>query len=116
VTGAVIDYPQEGRIIEVWRAGPKVELRYTVFSHVYEGEAYQRTNWSGPPADPFLPMRREALRIAKDHSDVFHLLPVLIHTDAPPLPALPDLFTPDLDSSIEDGHASTLGPKESNGR
>jgi 3',5'-cyclic AMP phosphodiesterase CpdA len=67
-TAAVIDDPQEGRIIEIWRAGDAVALRYTVFSHLYEGSAFDGS--AEPPGDPYLPMRRVARGLAADHAGV----------------------------------------------
>ncbi len=76
VTGSILDPPQEGRVIELWRrredvedvAGPAaessaVELRYWTFSHLED---------IAPPDDvatelfddPLLPMRRAAAELA----------------------------------------------------
>ena len=74
-TAAIIDYPQEARLIEIWRRGDEVALRYEVFSHVYEGAAFAEL--SPPPDDPYLAMRRTALDLARVHSESFELLPVL---------------------------------------
>ncbi|MCH8147957.1 MAG: metallophosphoesterase [Planctomycetes bacterium] len=63
VTGATIDPPQEGRVIEIWRDGEETELRYWTFSHLAEIDP--------PPGsdpdlfdDPLMPMRRMAAEIA----------------------------------------------------
>jgi len=63
ITGSIIDAPQQGRIIEIWRHGDDAELRYRFFSDLDEIE---------PPDDsqidvfddPLLPMRRAAAELA----------------------------------------------------
>lgn len=62
-TSAIIDAPQQGRVIEIWEAGDDVELRYRMFSHLDEID---------PPTDaeaalfddPLMPMRRIAADLA----------------------------------------------------
>jgi len=64
VTGSVLDLPQEGRVIEIWRDGDETELRYRLFSHLDE---------IAPPEgadaalfdDPLMPMRRVAFETAE---------------------------------------------------
>lgn len=57
-TGSIIDYPQEGRTIEVWSdpAGGEILLRYRMFSHLDLGQ--------GPP-DGLYEMRVTALELAR---------------------------------------------------
>ncbi len=63
VTGSIIDPPQTGRVIEIWKNGDRTELRYYFFSHLDEID---------PPSDaeaalfndPLLPMRQKAAEIA----------------------------------------------------
>lgn len=62
-TGAIIDSPHEGRIIEVWQSGAQIALRYASFTPIYTGPAFADLN--PPPDDPLLPMRQEALRLAE---------------------------------------------------
>jgi len=64
-TGSVIDAPQEGRIIEIWRErqNTEVELRYWTFSHMEEVEAPDGGD-AGLFDDPLLPMRRVAAELA----------------------------------------------------
>ena len=63
VTGAIIDPPQEGRVIEIWRDGDETELRYWTFSHL---EQIDPPPGSDPDLfdDPLMPMRRMAAEIA----------------------------------------------------
>jgi len=64
LTGSIIDAPQQGRIIEIWRRGDEVELRYRFFSHTDEitppeggdGQVFD---------DPLMPMRRIAAEMAR---------------------------------------------------
>ncbi|MCB9851134.1 MAG: metallophosphoesterase [Phycisphaerales bacterium] len=65
-TGAIIDWPQEGRIIEVWRAGDDVELRYTTISHLYTGSAFSGVELNVD--DPLLEMRRVAFQLAVERA------------------------------------------------
>lgn len=66
VTGSILDAPQQGRIIELWREAEgerKVELRYRFFSHLDEIDV------TGVPSstmfdDSLLPMRRMAAELA----------------------------------------------------
>lgn len=63
VTASLLDAPQQGRIVEIWRDGDEVELRYRFFSHLDDVQ---------PPddapaelfADPLLPLRRRAAELA----------------------------------------------------
>ncbi len=72
-TSAIIDAPQQGRILEVWRSDEDVVLRYTVFSHLYDGTAFETAGLDPPPADPWLPMRQTAADLARDHAHSFDL-------------------------------------------
>lgn len=63
VTASIIDPPQEGRVIEIWRSPDETVLRYWTFSHLEEIEP--------PPSgasdlfdDPLMPMRRMAAEVA----------------------------------------------------
>lgn len=64
-TGAIIDAPQEGRVIEIWRepAGDLTEMRYWTFSHLERIEASdaEQSSWL---VDPLMPMRRIAASLA----------------------------------------------------
>ena len=90
-TSAVIDFPQEGRIIEIWRAGDAVELRYEVISHLYDAGAFDDVGGLPPADDPFVAMRREARDLAEEHSKIHRLLPVYLSGDLQ-LPDLTDLL------------------------
>jgi 3',5'-cyclic AMP phosphodiesterase CpdA len=63
-TASSLDAPQEGRIIEIWRRGDEVAVRYASFNHLYEGAAFRDLPESDRPEDPFLPMRRYAFSLA----------------------------------------------------
>jgi 3',5'-cyclic AMP phosphodiesterase CpdA len=69
-TSAIIDAPQEGRIIEIWRATDgadgAIRLRYAVFSHLYTGSAF--ADLEEAPTDPLLEMRRAARALAEQHA------------------------------------------------
>ncbi len=82
-TSSVIDWPQEARLIEIWRVDGGTELRYSVFSHLYEGAAFEtlandRLPGGGSGAvvfdDPYLPMRHVAAELAREHAATFGLL------------------------------------------
>jgi len=64
-TAAVIDAPQEGRVVEVWRDPVEgdVELRYWTFSHLEQIELAD-PDLSSLLADPLMPMRRVAASLA----------------------------------------------------
>ena len=57
-TGAIIDYPQEGRIIEIWQnaAADQVLLRYHLFSHLDVDEVER---------DVLYELRRRAFELAR---------------------------------------------------
>ncbi len=57
-TGAIIDYPQEGRIVEIWEntATDEVLLRYHLFSHLEDDEDER---------DALHEMRRRAFELAR---------------------------------------------------
>ena len=63
VTGSIIDAPQQGRVIEIWRSGDAVELRYWLFSHLDEIESHDEAD-AALFADPLLPLRRIAAGLA----------------------------------------------------
>jgi 3',5'-cyclic AMP phosphodiesterase CpdA len=66
-TGAVIDTPQQGRIIEIWRDGDEIELRYRMFSHLDMIEP--DPNNSDPIfTDPYRPLRQRAQDLALTHN------------------------------------------------
>ncbi len=58
-TGAIIDYPQEGRIIEIWQdaAADEVLLRYHLFSHLDVDEAER---------DALYELRHRAFELARE--------------------------------------------------
>ena len=58
-TGAIIDYPQEGRLIEIWQnaAADEVLLRYHLFSHLDVDEAER---------DALYELRRRAFELARE--------------------------------------------------
>lgn len=63
VTAGIIDVPQQGRIVEVWRGdGLDVVLRYASFSHLYTGDAFD--GLADELTDPFLELRRIARSLA----------------------------------------------------
>jgi len=63
ITGSTLDPPQQGRIIEIWRNGDVVKLRYRFFSHLDEIEPPDNTQVDVFD-DPLLPMRRAAAELA----------------------------------------------------
>jgi len=67
VTGSILDAPQQGRIIEIWRpvdpTDGDVEIRYRMFSHLDEITPLDDSH-SGLFLDPLLPMRRTAAELA----------------------------------------------------
>jgi len=78
VTGSIIDPPQEGRVIELWRKQnnvddptttaatlPEIQLRYLTFSHLEAIEAPDSDSF-GVFDDPFLTMREEAAALANN--------------------------------------------------
>ena len=73
-TSSIIDYPQEGRLVEVWRDESGIELRYEAFSHTYEGSAFDGNIQELP--DPFLEMRATAMRLSQEHSASHNLVPI----------------------------------------
>ncbi len=86
-TGSIMDYPQEGRMLEIWRNETETILRYSVFSTVYEGSAFEGTDSADIEDDPYLPMRRKVLEIARKHSEINHLLPIFPSAGfQPPVP------------------------------
>jgi len=64
VTGSIVDAPQQGRIIEIWRdATGESELRYWMFSHL-DDVAPPDSERLSLFDDPLLPMRRVAAELA----------------------------------------------------
>lgn len=64
VTGSIIDAPQQGRIVELWRDGSDVALRYRFFSHLDDVAPPNGEEASAVFDDPLLPMRRIAAELA----------------------------------------------------
>lgn len=70
VTGSIIDTPQQGRIVEIYRAKEQgnggVEIRYRFFSHL---DTIEPTDGAHSELfdDPFLGMRRLAAELAESH-------------------------------------------------
>lgn len=62
-TGSIIDAPQEGRVVELWRGAEGVELRYWMFSHLNDLTPGDDAT-AEPPTDLLRPMREEAARLA----------------------------------------------------
>lgn len=75
-TSAIIDFPQESRIVEIYRRGEEIELRYSMFSHLYRGWAFDQFGLR-PTAvgDEMLDMRFLAAQLAQEHASRFFLLP-----------------------------------------
>ena len=64
LTSSILDAPQQGRVIEIWRdASGQADLRYWMFSHL---EAIDPTDDSQAALfdDPLMPMRRKASELA----------------------------------------------------
>lgn len=70
VTGSIIDTPQQGRVIELWRrisSNQNVDdfhVRYRMFSHLDEFDPPDSTT-SNVFDDPFMPLRRIAAELAE---------------------------------------------------
>ncbi|MCH7597256.1 MAG: hypothetical protein IID35_11960, partial [Planctomycetes bacterium] len=78
VTGSIIDLPQQGRVIEIWRknrepASPdsaptdatgSIELRYRLFSHLDEITPPPGDEHIALFDDPLMPLRRMAAQLA----------------------------------------------------
>ncbi len=65
-TASTLDYPQEGRIIEIWKRDADVQLRYWVFSHLpNEGAPFGGAD-SDLTDDPLRQMREVAFELARD--------------------------------------------------
>ena len=58
-----IDAPQQGRIIEIWRDGGTMELRYSFFSHLDEIDPPEEAD-SNLFDDPLMLLRRIAAELA----------------------------------------------------
>ncbi len=63
-TASILDYPQEGRFVEIWRSADDVQLRYRVFSHLPSPEDFALAGQSAWGHDPLLEMRRIAFELA----------------------------------------------------
>ncbi len=63
VTSSILDAPQQGRVIELWRDGDQIELRYRSFWHT---DVIEPPNEARAPMfdDPLMPMRRVAAELA----------------------------------------------------
>ncbi|MCP4594389.1 MAG: hypothetical protein GY842_26970, partial [bacterium] len=66
-TASTLDYPQEGRIVEIWKSDADVQLRYWVFSHLPDDDAEDSAAGTELTADPLREMRRFAFELARDH-------------------------------------------------
>jgi 3',5'-cyclic AMP phosphodiesterase CpdA len=66
-TASTLDYPQEGRVLELWKGDGAVELRYQVFSHLPELNDKPELGLAKPDDDPRLPMRRVAYEASAAH-------------------------------------------------
>ena len=66
-TGAAIDTPQQGRLLEIWRDGDQIQFRYRMFSHldVIEPDPENRDPIF---TDPYRPLREQALELALTHN------------------------------------------------
>ncbi len=64
VVGSIIDAPHQGRIIEIWRKGSEIALRYRFFSHLDEIEPPPGEDAATLFDDPLLPIRRVAAELA----------------------------------------------------
>ncbi|MCH8252352.1 MAG: metallophosphoesterase [Planctomycetes bacterium] len=65
-TCSILDAPQQGRVIEIWRDGADVELRYWMFSHLDDFDP--PTEKRSPLFDdPLRPMREVAAGLAEEH-------------------------------------------------
>lgn len=67
VTGSILDAPQQGRVVEIWRSldpdNTDIELRYRMFSHLDEITPFDESQ-DGLFEDPLLPMRQIAADLA----------------------------------------------------
>ena len=63
-TGAVIDAPQQGRVLEIWRDGDEIEFRYRMFSHL---DVIEPEDPDPIFMDPYRPLREEARDLALTH-------------------------------------------------
>lgn len=61
-TASTLDYPQEGRFVEIWASPDDIQLRYQVFSHLPDAE--ELTMPSDLDDDPLLEMRLIAFQLA----------------------------------------------------
>ncbi len=61
-TAATLDYPQEGRFIEIWKSAEDIQLRYEVFSHL--PDVKELAAQFEPDDDPLLEMRLLAYELA----------------------------------------------------
>ena len=64
-TGSILDAPQEGRLIEMWRVDGPLELRYHTFSHL-EQIAPPSPELNELFVDPLTDLRRVAKQLADD--------------------------------------------------
>lgn len=64
-TGSTLDWPQQGRVIELWRAPDATELRYRFFSHLDDLPPLDGLH-SGLLEDPLRALREEAAALASD--------------------------------------------------
>jgi len=66
-TGATIDAPQQGRLLEIWRDGDEIEFRYRMFSHL---DVIEPDPENPDPifTDPYRPLREQAAQLALTHT------------------------------------------------
>jgi len=78
-TASTLDYPQEGRIVEVWKSADDIQLRYRVFSHLPDADAWEAQFAANPELvnDPLLEMRLLAFRLAAENPVVEGIVPPL---------------------------------------
>ncbi|MFH0982481.1 MAG: hypothetical protein V2A79_13225 [Planctomycetota bacterium] len=74
-TASTLDYPQEGRIIEIWKSPGDIQLRYWVFSHLPEAAELEQGGPSDLADDPLLEMRLIAFELAAEDPVVPGLVP-----------------------------------------
>jgi 3',5'-cyclic AMP phosphodiesterase CpdA len=74
-TASTLDFPQEGRIIEIWKRDADVQLRYRVFSHLPENDGSPGGPDCDPVADPLCEMRRIAFELARENPVIPGIVP-----------------------------------------
>ena len=74
-TASTLDYPQEGRIVEVFKSDRDVQLRYWIFSHLPDDEELESTADSELAVDPLREMRQMAFDLARDNPVIEGIVP-----------------------------------------